>query len=114
MVLTPGTRCISASVTEGENVREKSSAVSVWMFDGTLSRSIRAGSDAAGAVPTGRTVTVAGATRRGRLTVDSGVVAMTRTSGSVVVSGSCAEAAPAANATMLTDPRSARKTPDAL
>ena len=66
-------------------------------------------SGAAGAVVAGRTsdVLALGAARFWRAGAETGVGAMTRTSGSGVGSGSCASAAPAASAARLTDPSAA-------
>ena len=75
------------------------------MVEGTLSRSIRPGAEgagAAGAVVAGRVADdlALGAAWRGRAGAETGVVAMTRTSGSGVGSGvaagSCAIAVPSA------------------
>ena len=82
-------------------MREKSSDVSDWVLEGTLSRSISVGSRATEGAASAGTAGVRGAGLR--LTVESGVVAMTRISGNWVVSscanaGAVSAATPAANA----------------
>src|SRR5262245_28478142 len=108
---TLGTRRSSASGTLGAIHGWKSGAVSVWVVDGTLSRSITPGSDAAAGAGVGAGACVwvgrvgcAGAGRLGRRGVAGmGVGAMTRISGSVV--SCCASTALGAiSAAMLTHP----------
>src|SRR5215467_696417 len=103
---TLGTVRFKASGTLSAFDGSKSWGVSVWVGDGTLSRSITPGSlgaGGAGACAGACSVVRAGAGRVVRRVPDgTGVVAMTRTSGSVVgscgVVGSCARAAPASAA----------------
>src|SRR5438105_13082518 len=104
---TLGTVRIRASATVGAFDASRSTGVSVCVVDGTLSRSITPGSACGTGVGAGVCVcrvVGAGAVRVGRRGADgTGVVAITRTSGSVV---SCwASTAPGVvSAARLTDP----------
>src|SRR5262245_52716623 len=102
---TPGTRCSNASVTVGAIHGWKSGAVSVSVADGTLSRSITPGSGAgAGAGVCACRVAGAGVGRVGRrVPAGTGDGAMTRTSGSVVVSWARTKLGPI-SAIRLTEP----------